>query len=955
MRTLHFVVAGLSRRWRAVLPLLAVVLACGAQAGADDDVLYAGGKAYPLVVSTTEFGVKLQEGDTGPSVASEMGLQGIGTLEDLGAGRSRYRLLRVGAANTQTRDLARTVPGVEWVRPVYRAAGLQSPLLCTGELLARVRPGMSDAQARDLFSGFGLNVVREFNGLHDTYVLALDDDLDGDVVARAAELYQDGRIVYSHPNFAAESVPRQVATDDEYFSQQWHLNNTGQGGGTAGADISVLDAWTVTQGENVRIGMLDDSCDIDHEDLRSNYLNVGQDINDGDQDPRPAQIGDRHGTAVMGLICAAGNDVGVRGVAPNARFTATRGLGFTTLAEVASAYTFARQQDVDVHNNSWGYIGLPAPPDIVADAIRTAFEEGRDGKGMVVLFASGNEGREAPEDISGLPTVIAVGSTNANDIRSSYSNYGPHLEVMAPSNFGEEVITMLPSMVTTDNTDDAGYAEPGYNFGGFDDWGMPNLSNPDYTKDFGGTSAACPVAAGVAALILSVNDELTATQVRVILEHTANNVSPADAAYDGVTGHSNLYGYGRINANAAVATALESVDNGNLTWPDRVSNVRVTGDTLRWASGSETENMVIVAADGIFQWVPADGTTYQLGEEVTPGVTVVFKDVGGEVESYEFEPPEFGTTYFAIFAQNNLGRYSWGVLVDSDGNVTGAGPADTGDGGDQPGDSILPIYEEPKVSVDVSPRSGESPLTVTFKGNALTDSEIASTTWDFGDDSPTDSQRETTHTYEVTGGTTKQFIATFTVVDEEGDVGERSVAVEVSSGAASGDGGGSSGNVQVILTDTTGQPFDTGFAPLDVQLTVETADLPGAFNSIHWDLGDGTTADTLTVLHTYQTPGTWWITAQVTTCHPTSGCRTTTNPNGVTWQMTSPPEFITVLASSSGLPPPPDQDQDNEFLTEPGNLSLSTGHDASGSACGIGLMPLWLGMLGLAAIRRWVR
>ena len=954
MRALHFAVVSMGRRWWAAILLLAVVAAGGARAGADDHVLYAGGKAYPLVVSTTEFGVKLQDRSAGTSVASEIDLQGIGTLEELGAGRSRYRLLRVGAANTQTRDLARTLSGVEWVRPVYRATSRRSPLLCTGELLAQVGPGLSDAQARDLFSGFGLNVVREFDGLDSTYVLKLDDDLDGDVVARAAELYQDGRIVYAHPNFAAESVPRQVATDDEYFTRQWHLNNTGQGGGTTGADIAVLDAWTVTQGENVRVGMLDDSCDIDHEDLRSNYLNVGQDINEGDQDPRPGQIGDRHGTAVMGLICAAGNDVGVRGVAPNARFTVTRGLGFTTLAETASAYTFARQQNVDVHNNSWGYIGLPATPDIVADAIRTAFEDGRDGRGMVILFATGNDGREAPEDISGLPTVIAVGATNANDVRSSYSNYGPHLDVMAPSNFGAEVMAMLPSLVTTDNTDDAGYAEPGYNFGGYDDWGLPNLPNPDYTQDFGGTSGACPIAAGVAALILSVNEELTATQVRVVLEHTADTVSPQDAAYDGVTGHSNLYGYGRVNAAAAVTVALESVDNGNLTWPDRVSSVRVTGDTLRWASGSETENIVIVAASSVFQWVPADGATYQLGEEVTPGVTVVFKDVGGEVESYEFEPPEFGTTYFGIFAQNNLGRYSWGVLVDSEGNVTGAGPADTGDGGDEPGDSILPIYEDPKVSVDVSPRSGESPLTVTFKGNALTDSAIASTTWDFGDGSPTDSQRETTHTYEVTGGTTKQFIATFTVVDEEGDEGERSVAIEVSSGAASGDGGDSSGTVQVIVTDATGQPIETGFAPLEVQLTVETEDLVGVFNSIHWDLGDGTTADTLTVLHTYQTPGTWWVTAQVTTCHATSGCRTTTNPNGVTWQMTSQPEVIKVLASSSGLPPAPDQDQDNEFLT-PGNVTLSTGHDAGGSACGVGLLPLWLGMSALAATRRWVR
>ncbi len=925
----------------AVLPAATFAFAASALAG--DSVFYAGGKAYAVVRSTTEFGVKLQDKDLGPAVANELDATGIGHLDELDGAQSPYRLLRVGAANVQTRNVARAVNGVEWVRPVYRVAGQQSPLLCTGELVVRVAPNVTDAQARDMFSGFGLTVLRAFDGLDNTYVLRPDDDVDGDAVAVAAELYGDGRVVYSHPNFVVHAAPRQVTVADEYFGQQWHLNNTGQGGGTADADIDVLDAWTITQGEDVRVGMLDDCCDTDHEDLRSNYLNIGQDINDGDDDPRPAQIGERHGTCVMGLICAAGNDAGVRGVAPNARFTATRGLGFTTIAEQASAYTFARQQDVGVHNNSWGYIGLPAP-DVVADAIRTAFEDGREGKGMVILFASGNDGREAGDDIAALATVIAVGATNASDVRSSYSNYGAHLEVVAPSNFGEEAVTLLPSLVTTDNTDDAGYAEPGYNFGGFDDYGFPDLANPDYTQTFGGTSGACPITAGVAALILSANDQLTATQVRVILEHTAEKVSPADAEYDGVTSHSLKYGYGRINAAAAAQIALESVDNGNLTWPDRVSNVRVSGTTLHWSSGSETQGILIVSSANVFQWVPVDGTSYSDGQEVATGVTVVFKDATGEAGSFEFADPGFGTTYFGIYTYNALARYSWGVLVDSAGNVTGAGPVDTGDSGTgESPDDVLPIYEEPKVSVEVSPRSGESPLTVTFQGNALTDSAIASNTWDFGDGSPTESERDATHTYTVTADTT--FIATFTVVDEDGDVGSRSVAIEVTSGQVPVDD--DSGAVRIQVTDAAGQPIESGFAPLEVRLTVETEDLPGVFNSIRWDLGDGTTADTLTVLHTYDRPGTWWISAQVTTCDATNGCRTTSNPNGVTWQQTSQPEFITVLASNfDGSEVQPD------VADETGTISLSTGHTASPVACGIGLLPLWLGMLGLAAVRR---
>jgi hypothetical protein len=793
--------------------------------------------------------------------------------------------------------------------------------------------------------------------LDDTYILETDGDADEDEVRAAAALYQDDRVVYAHPDFVAMASRRQVQPLDEYFTNQWHLNNTGQDGATPGADIEVLTAWETTLGEDVRVGMLDDSCDVDHEDLRSNYLNVGQDIDDGDSDPRPGRIGDRHGTAVMGLICAGPNSDGTRGVAPSARFTVTRGLGFTTFADTASAYTFARQQSVGVHNNSWGYGCFFPAPDIVADGIRTAFEDGRDGKGMVILFASGNEAMECPLDISSLPTVIAVGATNAADQRSSFSNWGEHLDIVAPSNAGAEA-PFLPSIVTTDNTDDAGYAEPGYNFGGFDDFGLPNLPNPDYTQDFGGTSAACPIAAGVAALILSVNADLTATQVRLVLEHTAEQVPDPDL-YDKITSRSNQYGYGRINAIQAVEAATQSTTNGGLTWPDRVSDVRVTGGTLRWNNGAETKNILIVQSSDVFQWVPEDGETYEDGAEVTPGAIVVFKDTEG-AEEYEFAPPEFGTAYFAIYAQNNVGRYSWGVAVDSEGNVTDAGPIDTGEGvGGQDDDVIeLPINEDPKVSITASPRQGTSPLRVEFQGNAQTDTPVASTEWNFGDDSEPVSARDTTHTYTVTDGRASRFIATFTVVDEEGDTGQRSIAIDVEPTAGDGDAGDSGGSVQVIVASAeTGNTIDGGLAPLDVKLTLDNEGLPGVFSSVLWDLGDGSQADTLTtltVLHTYTTAGSFPIQATVATCHATNGCATSSNPGGTTFTTTSPVQWITV-GQPSQVPDvgddgavSGDSPADNDFT------DLSTGGDASGGVCGLGMTTVWFGMLALAVLRRWV-
>jgi len=967
MRKLHGKPTGPNRWFRFLVGLVAAGLISSTPAMAGSEVYYAQGKAYRLNRSTTEFGVKLHNSESATLTRGQTLLRGVGSLERLEGARptSRYRILRAASADRLTRDAARAVPGIDWVRPVYRFEGGESPLLSTGRLVARLVPGLSEAEIASLFDDYGLAVVEAFDGLGDTYILRADSDPDEDEIRAAAALYRDDRVLYAHPDFVVLARKRQVTAEDEFFTEQWHLNNTGQDGATPGADIEVLTAWETTQGEDVRVGMLDDCCDVDHEDLRGNYLNVGQDIDDGDDDPRPAKVGDRHGTSVMGLICATANNDGVRGVAPNARFTASRGLGFSTFADTASAYTFARQQGLDIHNNSWGYGCTVPTPDVVADAIRTAFEDGRGDKGMVILFAAGNEGMKCPLDISSLPTVIAVGSTNAADRRSSYSEWGEHLDIMAPSNAGDEA-PGLPGMVTTDNTDDAGYAEPGYNDDGINDFGMPNLSNSDYTNDFGGTSAACPVAAGVAALIISVNPELTATQVRLVLEHTAEQVSSEDALYDGITSRSNQYGYGRINAARAVEAATQSKTNGNLTWPDRVSDVRLTGDTLRWDKGAETKTILIVRSDNVFTWIPTEGESYAEGEEVTPGATVVFKD-DDEAESYEFDPPDFGTAYLGIYAQNNVGRYSWGVGVDvdSDGNleVTDAGPIDTGESVDGEDDDIieLPINENPKVSITVSPRSGVSPLAVAFQGNALTDSAIASTEWDFGDESEPVSVRDTTHTYTITDGRSHRYIATFTVVDEEGDVGARSMAIDVEPDDTSGDaGGGAAGTVQVVISSAADNTkIESGYAPLEVRLTLETDGLPGVFSSVLWDLGDGTQAETLTVLHTYQTPGTFPIQAIITTCHAANGCATSSNPGGTTYTTNSPVKFIDVFDSglSGGQTGEDDSqaDQGDSVAGGPTSTDLSTGGDAAGGLCGLGMTTVWLGLPVLALVRRRIR
>jgi subtilisin family serine protease len=123
--------------------------------------------------------------------------------------------------------------------------------------------------------------------------------------------------------------------------------------------------------------------------------------------------------------------------------------------------------------------------------------------------------------------AIAVGACTDAAVRSYYSQYGPKLDFVAPSNGGEKGIT------TTDRMGAAG-DDPG-----------------NYSFEFGGTSAATPLASGVAALILSANPNLTAEQVRTTMRQTCHKIG--DTPY--TDGRNDYYGYGRLDAEAAVKAA----------------------------------------------------------------------------------------------------------------------------------------------------------------------------------------------------------------------------------------------------------------------------------------------------------------------------------------------------------------------------------------------------------------
>lgn len=364
-------------------------------------------------------------------------------------------------------------------------------------------------------------------------------------------------VVFAAPNFVSQ-FNRQAPPSIR--SEEWHLRNGGGGGATAGEDVDIRAAWNITTGRNnIVVAVLDDGVDIEHPNLRTRIWRnpntqssnkFGRDffLRDDDPDhfnPRPKLFrdpfdqmagNDIHGTPCAGVIAGAGINNGSVGAAPRCRVLAVKVFHADDLAasnRVADAIRFAASI-ADILSCSWSG---GSSPDIQL-ALADAGQIGRQGKGSAIFCAAGN-GSGSPV---GFPArdanAIAVGASTNRATLASYSNVGPEIAFVAPSSGGTRGIF----------TTDVSIANRGFNVGRADKGGADGL----HTNNFGGTSSATPLAAGVAALVLSVNPNLTRTDLRDVLTSTAEKIG---SGYD-ANGHSNQFGFGRIDAGRAVQKAV---------------------------------------------------------------------------------------------------------------------------------------------------------------------------------------------------------------------------------------------------------------------------------------------------------------------------------------------------------------------------------------------------------------
>ncbi|MHC4459991.1 MAG: S8 family serine peptidase [Planctomycetota bacterium] len=435
---------------------------------------------------------------------------------------------------------------IKYAAPLFCARGETVAII--PEIVVRLTTGgvaegeMDAEQLEALCRTMDLTIKKRLEFTDLEYLVEVLGTDENAVFASVQQLNQIPFVEWAVPNVAFR--PRfcsQVMPNDTYFPNQWHLNNTGQASGTPDVDIDAPEAWEVSTGDpDIVVAVVDSGVDTDHPDLINNIV-PGYDFYDDDNSPEP-HGDDAHGMACAGLVAAQGNNgIGVTGVAWDCKVMPVRIAdwaepGLITEADVASAFRWAAVNGADVLTNSWGSSwSLPVVRSAIA-AVTAPDGIGRDGKGCVVLAASGNWPSGGPIWYPAkYPEAIAVGATNQNDVVWYYSGSGPELEIVAPSggayDWGADF-----NLWTTDIAGSAGWNK--YN-------GNPNIL--DYTDQMGGTSGACPIAAGVAALILSVDPNLTNIQVRNILRISAIDL--------GEPGRDDYYGYGRLEARASLALA----------------------------------------------------------------------------------------------------------------------------------------------------------------------------------------------------------------------------------------------------------------------------------------------------------------------------------------------------------------------------------------------------------------
>jgi subtilisin family serine protease len=480
----------------------------------------------------------------------------------------------------------RSDPAGTVVHHAYRPKGSEGTIYyLTDRIIVRFDPKATSAQIEKVLEKYALKVLKEYEGEKDTLLVQVTRSSGANPIKVANALAEEKRVLSAEPNMINRFTSAYIPPDG-YFNRQWHLNAKKRPQLVAEASVQAPQAWDITRGERgIVVAVVDDGFDLSHQDFQGTGKVVfPKDYVDGDAHPFPeTAAGDYHGTPCAGVAIAESNGRGVVGVAPGCAFMPVR---FPLAADddLLIEIFVETAAKADVISCSWG------PPPVYAP-LSTAFANtltrlaatgGPRGKGVVICFAAANVAAPINDPgqaggfvwldygtgllrttrgpiLNGLaahPAVIAVAASTSLNKHAAYSNWGAEISVCAPSNnFHPRVPYQFVPGRGIWTTDNEAYGE------GF-------TAHSRYTGRFGGTSSATPLVAGVAALVLSANPDLTAAEVKAILQATADKIVDTDADIVLGTncgqyknGRCDWFGYGKVNAAKAVAEARRRLNS----------------------------------------------------------------------------------------------------------------------------------------------------------------------------------------------------------------------------------------------------------------------------------------------------------------------------------------------------------------------------------------------------------
>ncbi|WP_213997513.1 S8 family serine peptidase [Arsukibacterium sp.] len=643
------------------------------------------------------------------------------------------------------------------------------------------------------------------------------------------QLAANPAIEVAEPNYLVKALNVPLAVpNDPSFGEMWALDNTGQNGGTAGADISAVEAWDITTGSrDIVIGVIDSGMDYNHPDLIPNRWE-----NDGSYPGHPhgystlnenndPMDSDSHGTHVAGTIGASGdNGVGITGVNWNVTLLPCQFLGPTGgstagAIECIDYFTDLKTNygvNVKATNNSWGGGGF-------SETLRAAIQSGGDA-GILFIAASGNDGADA--DVSpmypaayDLDVIVSVASTDRNDDLSVFavgaSNYGAtSVDLGAP---GSAIQSTIPGN---------GYAS------------------------YSGTSMASPHVAGAAALLWSINPEITPLEMKAILMDSGDEL----ASLDGKTVSGK-----RLNLVNALADA-DPTPSFRLSLSPGSQQI-VAGETAEFTLdvGNLADWMgtvdLSVSTDPSLAGASLSAETAEPGDTVTVTVPTMADTSWGDylitVTGVDAADPEVIKSVSAT-----LDVLPQGLADFSFENTT---PVDIPD---NDADGITSVINVPNEGTVFGVEAGVD-ITHTWRGDLI----VTLT-----------SPQGTEHTlHNRAGGSEDDLVESWVVDTFNGEAMQGDWTLNVSDNA--GADLGTLNSWSLTITALGGDVVDpdpeapvAGFSyvasGLDVDFTDTSTDANDDISSWSWDFGDGTMSDQQNPSHSYAAEGTYTVSLTVT-------------------------------------------------------------------------------------------